>query len=81
MMRPKKHKAGQDQPREYLLKLTCCEKGEGMIHFEAKDGTIDFEDKSFAGFEGDADFPCVGHGVPFFARKISDVPCPSQKDW
>lgn len=79
--RPKKHKAGQDQPREYLLKLNCRETGEGMIHFEPSDGTIDLQHNNLASFEGEADYPCVGHGVSFFARKVSDVPCRSGKDW
>lgn len=81
MTRPKKYKAGQDQPRKYLLKLKCREMGEGMIHFEASNGTINFEDKNFASFEGVADFPDVGQGVFFFARKVSDLPCPSRNDW
>ncbi|KAF7176372.1 hypothetical protein CNMCM7691_002501 [Aspergillus felis] len=81
MTRPKKYKAGHDQPRKYLLKLKCREMGEGMIHFQASNGTINFKDKNFARFEGVADFPDVGQGVSFFARKISDVPCPSGNDW
>ncbi|RHZ47825.1 hypothetical protein CDV55_101056 [Aspergillus turcosus] len=81
MTRPKKSKAGQGQPRKYLLKLKCRETGEGMIHFQASNGTINFKDKNLASFEGVADFPGVGQGVSFFARKISDLPCPSGNDW
>ncbi|GIK05558.1 hypothetical protein Aspvir_009671 [Aspergillus viridinutans] len=81
MTRPKKYKAEQGQPRKYLLKLKCREMGEGMIHFEESNGTINFKDKNFASFEGVADFPDVGEGVSFFARKISDLPCPSGNDW
>ncbi|KAF7131075.1 hypothetical protein CNMCM5793_004062 [Aspergillus hiratsukae] len=81
MTRPKKYKAGQDQPRKYLLKLKCRETGEGMIHFQASNGTINFKDKTLASFEGVADFPGVGQGVSFFARKISDLPRLSGNDW
>ncbi|EAW19308.1 uncharacterized protein NFIA_092690 [Aspergillus fischeri NRRL 181] len=81
MTRPKKYKAGQDQARKFLLKLKCREMGEGVIHFQASKGTINFKDKNFASFEGVADFPGVGQGVSFFARKISDLPCPSGNDW
>jgi hypothetical protein len=81
MKRPKKHKAGQGQPRKYLLKLKCRETGEGMIHFEAENGTIKFKDKNFASFEGVADLPDVGEEVSFSARKISDLPCASGNEW
>lgn len=79
MARSKKLKA--NQPRKYLLKLKCREMGEGEIFYEAENGTIDFEDKTLASFEGVASLPCVGQGISFFARKISDVPCPSENDW
>lgn len=81
MSRPKRHKAGQGQPRKYLLKLKCREMGEGMIYSQASNGTINFKDKNFASFEGVADFPGVGQGVSFFARKISDFPSTSGNDW
>lgn len=81
MTRPKKYKAGQGQSRKYLLKLKCREMGEGTIYSQASNGTINFEDKSFASFDGVADFSSVGQGVSFFARKISDLPCASGNDW
>lgn len=77
----KRYKAGRDQPRKYLLKLKCSETGEGMIHSQASNGTINFKDKNFASFKGLADFPCVGKGVSFFARKISDLPSSSGNEW
>lgn len=81
MKKPKKYKKGQGQPREYLLKLKCREMGECMIFFQAYNGTITFKDKNLASFKGVADFPRVGRGVSFFARKISDFPRSSRRDW
>jgi hypothetical protein len=82
---PKKKKskprAGKKDSRKYLLKLKCRETGEGEIHYEAEDGSIEFDDNNLASFEADADFPIVGSGISFTARKISDKPSPSERDW
>jgi hypothetical protein len=78
---PKKSKAGAAQPRTYLLRLKCRETGEGQIFSTAGKGTIIFKDEKFASFIGKADLPCVGQGVPFTARKISDAPAGAGNSW
>jgi hypothetical protein len=75
---PKKSKARAAQPRIFQLKLKCRETGEGVIQPTEQRGTIRFKDENLGSFIGKADLPCVGQGVPFSARKISDTPaCPS----
>lgn len=81
MATPKKHNAGRDRPRKYLLKHKYRETGEGVINYLPGNGTITFEDQNLASFEGVADFSDVGSGVSFFGRKISDLPCPSGHEW
>jgi hypothetical protein len=76
----KKRKGGKPPSREYFLKLKCREL-EGQVHYEARDGSIDFDDTRLVSFEGEADFPSVGTGVSFSARKISDKPSPSGSEW
>jgi hypothetical protein len=76
----KKRKGGKTVSREYFLKLKCRE-AEGQVHYEARDGSIDFDDTSLMSFEGEADFPSIGTGVSFSARKISDMPSPSGSEW
>jgi hypothetical protein len=78
---PKKSKAGAAQPRTYLLRLKCRETGEGEIQYTAENGTIIFKDENLASFIGRANLPCVGQGVPFSARKISDAPACSRNSW
>ncbi len=78
----KKSKAGRAaQPRTYQLKLKCRETGEGETQSTAMNGTIKFKDGKLASFMGKADLPCVGQGVPFTARKISDAPSHSENSW
>ncbi|KAK2756546.1 hypothetical protein FQN54_005439 [Arachnomyces sp. PD_36] len=81
--KPKKQKASHQaqHPLKYQLKLRCRETDEGMIYSDASTGTITFKAKSFATFKGVADFPVVGEGVPFFARKVSDKPAWSGSKW
>lgn len=78
---PKKSKARAAQPRIYLLKLKCCETGEGVIQFREERGTIEFKDENLASFIGKANLPCVGQGVSFTARKISDAPACRGNSW
>jgi hypothetical protein len=78
---PKKSKARAAQPRIYLLKLKCRETGEGVIQFTEKRGTIKFEDENLASFIGKANLPCVGQGITFTARKISDAPACPGNSW
>jgi hypothetical protein len=78
---PKKSKARAAQPRTYQLKLKCRETGEGEIQYTAERGTIKFKDEKMASFIGNADLPCVGKGVPFTARKISDMPADPGDSW
>ena len=78
---PKKSKARAAQPRTYLLKSKCRETGEGEIQSTAEKGTIKFKDEKLASFIGNANLPCVGQGVPFTARKISDTPAYSGNSW
>ncbi|KAK1772221.1 hypothetical protein QBC33DRAFT_582673, partial [Phialemonium atrogriseum] len=78
---PKQSNAGAAQPRRYLLKLNCRETGEGMIQSTAEKGTIKFNAENLASFNGKTNLPCVGQGVPFTARKISDVPCQPRNSW
>ncbi|KAH8590158.1 hypothetical protein B0O99DRAFT_521816 [Bisporella sp. PMI_857] len=78
---PKKSKTRAAQPHIYLLKLKCRETGEGMIQSTEESGTIKFKDKNLASFIGKANLPCVGQGIPFTARKISDAPAPPENSW
>jgi hypothetical protein len=78
---PKKSKARAAQPRIYLLKLKCRETGEGVIQSTEERGTIKFKDENLASFIGKANLPCVGQGVPFTARKISDAPACPGNSW
>jgi hypothetical protein len=78
---PKKSKAGAAQPRTYLLKLKCRETGEGVIQSTEEKGTIKFKDENLASFIGKANLPCVGQGIPFTARKISDTPARPRNSW
>jgi hypothetical protein len=78
---PKKSNAGAAQPRTYLLRLKCRETGEGEIQYTAEKGTIKFKDENLAGFIGTANLPCVGQGVRFTARKISDTPACPGNSW
>lgn len=78
---PKKSKAGAAQPRTYLLKLKCRETGEGVIQSTEEKGTIKFKDENLASFIGKANLSCVGQGVPFTARKISDTPARPRNSW
>jgi hypothetical protein len=64
MKRPKKHKARQDRPRKYLLQLKYHDTGDGMIYFEASNGTIDFEDKNLASFQGLVSYSRIALGWP-----------------
>lgn len=52
-----------------------------MIYLQTDKGTITFKDKNLASFKGVAGFPCVAKGVSFLARKISDLPRSSGRDW
>ncbi|OJI88901.1 hypothetical protein ASPTUDRAFT_60699 [Aspergillus tubingensis CBS 134.48] len=61
--------------------LRCRETGEGQIFFKPEYGTIKFRDEKFAAFTAEAVFPCVGSGITFTARKVSDDPCPSGEKW
>ncbi|RAH52098.1 hypothetical protein BO85DRAFT_508115 [Aspergillus piperis CBS 112811] len=81
--RPSKKAKGErtSEPYMYRLKLRCCETGEGQIFFEPEYGTIKFSDENFAAFTAEAVFPCVGSGITFTARKVSDNPCPSGEEW
>ncbi|KAJ5379113.1 hypothetical protein N7509_012232 [Penicillium cosmopolitanum] len=81
MARAKIQKTGNDRALQYHLKLKCREKSEGMIYFQESDGTINFDNEKLASFEGLVDLPIIGQGVSFSARKISDVPRPSRKNW
>lgn len=78
---PKKPKARAAQPRTYLLKLKCRETGESVIQSTEERGTIKFKDEKLASFIGNANLPCVGQGVPFTARKISDTPACPGNSW
>jgi hypothetical protein len=78
---PKKSKAGAAQPSTYLLKLKCRETGEGEVYSTKEKGTIKFKDEKLASFIGKADLPCVGQGIPFTARKISDAPAGHESSW
>ncbi|RDL33702.1 Uncharacterized protein BP5553_08070 [Venustampulla echinocandica] len=78
---PKKSRARAAQPRTYLLKLKCRETGEGVIQYTEEEGTIIFKDENLASFLGNANLPCVGQGVPFTARKISDAPARPRNSW
>ncbi|KAJ5584013.1 uncharacterized protein N7459_003813 [Penicillium hispanicum] len=71
MTRRKKLKTEQYPPVEYLLRLKCREMAEGMIYVKPYDGTIIFENNTFASFQAVVYFPAAGQGVSFFARKIS----------
>ncbi|XRM46844.1 hypothetical protein ABZX51_009868 [Aspergillus tubingensis] len=78
----KKAKAEKtSEPYTYLLKLRCRETGEGQIFFEPNYGTIKFKDVKFAAFTAEAGFPCLGSGMTFTARKVSDHPRPSGEEW
>ncbi|GFN20842.1 AT hook motif family protein [Aspergillus tubingensis] len=78
----KKAKAEKtSEPYTYRLKLRCRETGEGQIFFKPEYGTIKFRDEKFAAFTAEAVFPCVGSGITFTARKVSDDPCPSGEKW
>ena len=77
----KKSNSGAVQPHTYLLKLKCRETGEGEIQYTAQKGSLRFRDKTLTSFIGKADLPCVGQGVPFSGRKISDVPTQSGNEW
>ncbi|KAJ5995326.1 hypothetical protein N7481_002303 [Penicillium waksmanii] len=81
MTRAKIQKTGKDRALQYLLKLKCREKSEGMIYFQESDGTINFDNEKLASFDGLVDLPIIGQGVSFSARKISDLPRPSGKNW
>jgi hypothetical protein len=78
---PKKSKARGAQPRMYLLKLKCHETGEGVIQSTEQRGTIKFKDENLDGFIWKANLACVGQGVPFSARKISDTPACPGNSW
>jgi hypothetical protein len=78
--RTKKRKGGGIPSREYFLKMRCREL-EGQIYWEPEDGSIEFDDINLVSFEGVTDFPCFGSNVSFYARKISDKPCPSRAEW
>lgn len=67
-------------PRKYWLQLKCREL-EGQIYFDARHGSIDFDDNNLASFQGNADFPSMGRDVSFYARKISDKPSRSMAEW
>ena len=56
------------------MRLKCRETGEGVIETEAEKGSIKFGSPNMANFTGKADFPYLGRGVVFTARKISDTP-------
>ncbi|GKZ26052.1 hypothetical protein AbraIFM66951_005078 [Aspergillus brasiliensis] len=77
----KKAKAGKNQSYTYQLKLRCRETGEGQIFPDPEYGTIRFEDGKFAVFAAEAEFPCVGSGITFTARKVSEISCPSGEEW
>ncbi|GLB11813.1 hypothetical protein AtubIFM57258_008683 [Aspergillus tubingensis] len=78
----KKAKAEKtSEPYTHRLKLRCRETGEGQIFFKPNYGTIKFKDGKFAAFTAEAGFPCLGSGMTFTARKVSDHPRPSGEEW
>ncbi|KAJ5380118.1 uncharacterized protein N7496_002546 [Penicillium cataractarum] len=77
----KKHQLGSAQSLKYRLKIRCRDTGEGEIQSETEGGTLEFADEKLASFEGEAGLPCWGHRFSFSARKVSDVPAPSDKNW
>jgi hypothetical protein len=77
----KKSKTKAARSCTYLLKLKCRETGEGEIQYTEQSGSIEFKDEKLASFIGKANLPCVGQGVPFTGRKISDTPASSGNSW
>ncbi len=78
---PKKSETGPARLRTYLLRLKCCDTGEGEIKSTAEKGTITFTDEKLASFKEKADLPSVGDGAPSTARKISDTAAHSTSSW
>jgi hypothetical protein len=76
-----KSKAALSRTGTYHLRLKCRETGEGEINYSVYTGLVKFEDDKMASFLGNADLPCVGQGVPFTARKISDSPNATGNSW
>jgi hypothetical protein len=67
---------------KYFLRMKSRETGEGQINPVAENGTITFKGSDFASFTGQADeMNCVGQGVVFTGRKVSDVPRKSHEQW
>lgn len=78
----KRMKLDQGPPLRYFLQLKHRQKLPepcGIDH-TPRHGTIEFHDRTFVGFGGNA-FMCPVGTFSFVARKVSDVPSPSGKNW
>lgn len=77
----KKHQSESTNSLKYQLKMRCRETGEGEIQTDTEDGTLKFDDENLVHFVGEAMIPCWGAHFSFTARKISNRPSASEKNW
>ncbi|PGG96408.1 hypothetical protein AJ79_09603 [Helicocarpus griseus UAMH5409] len=77
----KKAKVSSSLKRNFFLRWKGRETSENVISYTAEKGTLKFEDTKFASFVGKMSMDFVGSGVPFKARKVSDIPSISNNSW